>query len=101
MTPAQEARESRSVLERHVQTIIGAVVVGLLGWVGITLQDMTASVARLEEKVAGLERQLMHLQSQTADRYTRQDAVRDLTVMRKILDDHAERLKDLEKRAWK
>jgi len=90
--------EQKSSLERHVQSLIGVLVVGLLGWVGLTLQTMTESVARLEEKVAGLERQLDFLQGQTRDRYTRGDATRDFDVMRKVLDDHADRIKTLEKR---
>lgn len=86
-----------STLERHAQTLIGLVVAALLGWVGMTVQDLTTTVARMEEKIVSLERQIDILQANTRDRYTKQDASRDLGVVQKMLDDHAERIRRLER----
>lgn len=92
-----ETAAQRTALERHAQTLIGIIIAGVLGWVGLTVQSLTTTVARMEEKIAGLERQIDILQSSTRDRYTRQDAARDLDLVRKVLDDHGERIKQLER----
>lgn len=105
MTEGRRAEDRRpvstggSALERHAQTIIGVVVAGLLGWVGVTVQDLTTTVARMEEKIIGLNRQIEILQSQTRDRYTKQDAERDLGIVRQTLEDHGDRIKQLERQS--
>jgi len=38
----------RGVMERHVQTILTAVVAALLGWVGVSLLDLRDRTTRLE-----------------------------------------------------
>lgn len=104
MTEGRREEDRRSgasggtALERHAQTLIGIVVASLLGWVGVTVQDLTTTVARMEEKIVSLERQIDILQSNTRDRYTKQDASRDFGVFQKILDDHAERIRRLERK---
>lgn len=45
-------------LERHIQTGIAAVLVGLVGWIGISITGMAEGQARLEEKVVVLQRDL-------------------------------------------
>lgn len=38
-------------IERHIQTVISLLAVGLLGWVGVTLNGLQQSVTRLEEQI--------------------------------------------------
>jgi hypothetical protein len=72
-------------------------VVGLLAWFGSTLQDQTVSMARLEQRVAGLERVIEVLQDGTDDRYTRADFERDRETIMRFIDDHGRRLDRLER----
>jgi hypothetical protein len=41
--------------ERHLQTIIVVIIVSLLGWVGITVQQTQVAVAQLTVEVAYLK----------------------------------------------
>ena len=45
-TPSQAQRSS---VERHAQTLIGAVMLGLVSWVGYTVTNLNAQFARLDE----------------------------------------------------
>jgi len=49
---------TRNTLERHIQTGIAAVLVGLVGWIGITITGMTEAQARLEERVSSMQRDI-------------------------------------------
>ena len=48
--------EHRPAFERHIQTGIAAVLVGLVGWIGMSITDMAGTQARLEERIATLQR---------------------------------------------
>lgn len=41
-------------MERHIQTILTAVVTAILLWVGVSVTQTRESVARLDERVAAL-----------------------------------------------
>lgn len=51
-------REQRNGLERHAQTIVGAVVLALVLWVGKTLNEQNLSIAVLNERVVSMQQQL-------------------------------------------
>jgi hypothetical protein len=95
MTTETEDNKS-TVFERHAQTVLGAVVVAILGWSGFTLNNLSVSVAQLTERVSAIQGNMTILQSQTTDRYTRQDAVRDLGAVQRSLEDHTSRIRALE-----
>lgn len=48
----------RPALERHLQTGIAAVLIGLVGWIGVSITGMSESVARLEVKQEVMQRDL-------------------------------------------
>lgn len=45
---------SKPIMERHVQTLLLAVVAGLIGWQGITTLKLSESSARQDERVTHL-----------------------------------------------
>ena len=71
--------------ERHGQTILAAIVLLLLGWVGLTVQDnatgnavMTTQLGDLKTKVTELEKTIT---VDVADRYKVRDAERDFRAV--------------------
>lgn len=50
-----------SVFERHAQTALTVLVVGLLAWVGVTTQTTAIDVAKLTVKVEQLEQEIRDL----------------------------------------
>jgi hypothetical protein len=46
-------------VERHLQTLIVIIIVGLLGWVGTTVQSTEVAVARLTVEVEFLKKETL------------------------------------------
>jgi hypothetical protein len=46
-------------VERHLQTLIVIIIVGLLGWVGTTVQSTEVAVARLTVEVEFLKKEIL------------------------------------------
>lgn len=84
-TPSQAQRSS---VERHAQTLIGAVMLGLVSWVGYTVTNLNAQFARLDERMAGLERQIDKLEGLADDRYTRREAERSFEALNFRIDEN-------------
>jgi hypothetical protein len=81
--PAEDHMKERAVpMERHIQTLIGAVLIGLVFWMGTTLNNTSTGMAVLDERVATLTGEVTALRTQVAngidDRYRKTDASRDL-----------------------
>lgn len=95
-------RERAVPIERHAQTIMGAVLVGLVFWVGSTLNTAQTQMAVLEERVVTLTSEVTSLRNQVAsgidDRYRRADAQRDFGRVWNHLASVDEQLDELERR---
>lgn len=57
----EETEKQGSKLEQHAQTIIGAIIIALILWAGVTLNDLTSSQAVTQEKVSTLSKDLEKL----------------------------------------
>lgn len=93
-------KENKSIFERHLQTGISTLLVGLILWVGTSVTNSREAVARLEEKFIAVESQLSDLKSQVKlgvqDRYFRAEAVKDFTNINSRVDKIERRVHDLE-----
>lgn len=49
------------MIEKHAPTILTAVVIGLLSWVGVTVQSLSVESARLGVAMSNLEKQVIEL----------------------------------------
>lgn len=56
MTTEQE--QSKINVERHLQTLIVIIIVGLLGWVGTTVQSTEVAVAKLTVELEFLKEEM-------------------------------------------
>lgn len=79
----------RSAFERHTQTVMVAVVIGLLTWVGKTVSDQTVALAKLQVSVSNLE-------SNSRDSYSKSDAREVHARFQQELDGLANRVREIE-----
>jgi hypothetical protein len=93
-------------MEKRVPTVIGGAVpaiavtapaiLGLLGWLFIAVQDLTVVVARQDENIDHLARQVS---AGVDDRYRARDAERDFKARDERIADMERRLDHME-RVW-
>lgn len=86
---ADEAPMQRSVFERHVQSFILALLVGLTLWVGNTLIGLSKSTISTEIKVDALTEKMRAT-------YTASDAARDMRDVSRDMGEVRKRLDELE-----
>jgi len=84
-------------LERHFQTGIQLIIMGLLAWNFTTVQQLSITIARQDEKIGGLTSTLTLLASVSADRYREKDAERDFALRDRAILAMDDRIQDLEK----
>ena len=53
-----EHKNAHKTLERHLQTLIVIIIVGLLGWVGTTVQETQVAVAKLTVELQFVKNEL-------------------------------------------
>lgn len=51
-------QQPKPSFERHLQTGIAAVLVGLVGWIGLSITSMAETQARLDERVHTMQRDI-------------------------------------------
>lgn len=83
----------RPLWERHLQTVFGAVAIGLLFWIFSEVQTSTVSIALLSQQVVVLTERIDTL---TEGQYTSVDAARDFAMRDRELDRLGARIERLE-----
>jgi len=91
------AERDQRGLERHFQTGIQLIIMGLLAWNFTTVQELSVTIARQDEKISGLTSTITLLASVSADRYREKDADRDFALRDRAILAMDERLQDVEK----
>jgi len=88
--------ERPSILEQHAQTLIMVIVIGLLGWVGMTLNTLQTNVAQMTAKIESLQSEVQYLRTLNDDRYSAKQAERDWAQARREMELIKDRLRILE-----
>lgn len=95
-------RARQTTLERHAQTIFGALALAAMLWVGATLIDLSKEQVRTGEQLTQMRMLITALQTQLAqatnDRYTNAEARQTVSGIEVRLADHEKRLDRLERR---
>lgn len=67
-------KETTVTFERHLQTGLAVVLIGFVGWVGVTVNSNATLTARLDERMASVTREVSGLRDQIRqqglDRFT-------------------------------
>lgn len=56
-------KEQKSGMERHAQTVLAAVTIGLIGWVGMSVTEGSNALAKMEVVTAQLQEDVRELKS--------------------------------------
>jgi|GEM_PF-5875960 len=88
--------ERPSLLEQHAQTLIMVIVIGLLGWVGMTLNTLQTNVAQMTAKIESLQSEVQYLRTLNDDRYSAKQAERDWAQNRREMEQIRDRIRILE-----
>lgn len=99
-------RDRRPALERHIQTLLLCVVMGLISWFGLKLTTVSdqqiATTVALEntvDSVKSMNKDLADLRNQLREFYLRSEAERTNNDIYNYLRRHDERLIKLERQA--
>lgn len=70
----QEVEMKNSIIERHAQTVLTAIVAGLIGWVGITVSAQERNVAVMSVQIDTLTKDMDELKVFARQpRFTKED----------------------------
>jgi len=72
-----------SITERHIQTIVGAILVTLILWVGVTVTSNKESIAVLQVQVQTLQGAI---NTASLDYYSKSEAEKDLRILSNRID---------------
>lgn len=61
------ALRSKPIIERHIQTLLLAIVAGLIGWQGMTTLKLSESSARQDERIVNLTHQVSEIHRELRD----------------------------------
>lgn len=61
----ERRQRSESGWERHIQSVLGAILVALIWWVGSSVQSQSIAIAQLQVTVSATSAQVVTLVSQT------------------------------------
>ena len=75
MTEEERHLHDRVSMERHLQTVIVVIIVGLLGWVGTTVQATQVAVAQLSIEIEYMKVEVQKPTKRFADIEARLDVV--------------------------
>lgn len=67
MKEQQQQQQPRSIMEKHIQTILVSLVTLLVGWVGFSVNDQGKQIVLLTERVSALQIQIQNNPGVTKD----------------------------------
>ena len=87
-------------MERHIQTVLAAMMIGLIAWVGISVTSSRETIAGLKVTTSQLEKTVSDMKTEVRqavyNNYTDVDAQRDKTEIKREIHDVKNRLNNLE-----
>ena len=89
--------DDRPVWERHLQSIMIAMILMVLGWMGAQIVGQIKLQTEMNKDITFLTSQVAELKEGTKSRYTSEDAARDFRIRDAQILDLQERLRDREK----
>jgi len=87
-----------SVLERHFQSAIQIALVAICGWVALTTHNTAVSLKGIQRDMTYMQGEIDKLRNDKGERYTKSDALRDMTTINNQFDVHNAEINDLSER---
>lgn len=90
--------ENADGMTKQVKMVVNFAVIGLLGWVAITVQESTKEIAVLQTMVVNLQNQVSETKSSMSNRYTSYDAEKDFRARDSQINHNTNEIEMLNKR---
>lgn len=91
-----------SRMERHFQSIIATLLLGIAGWIAITTTETSKGQAAIAEQIGAARSELARLSSEvrsiTERAYLKEDARREFDRVDRILSEVDSRIREIEAR---
>ena len=88
--------EKLTTLERHVSTIIGAMILAIIVWVGSTVANNKEGIAVFGERLATLMKVVEEIHIKLNNQYSKSDALKFENIMERRVDSIERRILILE-----
>lgn len=63
-----DSPEVSRTMERHIQTVLAAILIGLVGWVGLTVTGNREQISRVEERLTFMNDTIKDLKAEISRR---------------------------------
>lgn len=93
---SEDSARQTTPWERHIQSILTAIVIGLLGWLGFSVTETNQSIAGIQQQLTDFNRRLERTELSVVDRYTASQADRDLLRIEASIERNSLRIRDME-----
>jgi len=90
--------DTRFGFERHIRGATAVIMVGLIGWVGKTVNDLQTGVAAMQVDIRNLGERVAELRVGEPDLYRRSDAARDMQHLLTRISEFVESVRDVRHR---
>ena len=84
--------------ERHAQTIIGAILIGLVAWTGLSVTKTLEATARMDERILNLGGQINEIKNAMTVWYSKSEAENEFKRVYKDIDELKGRVKNIERK---
>lgn len=88
------------MLERHIQTVLAAMMIGLIAWVGVSVTSSRETIAALKVTTTALEKTVYDMKTEIRqavyNNYTDTDATRDKADIKRQIHEVTSRVQHLE-----
>lgn len=98
MSDEPSMRDRRPTLERHIQTILTALVIAAITWVGVSITAMREQAAALNERVVYLTQAVDRMEQRLAGSLSAPELQRAFEIRDQRIDDHETRLRVIERK---
>lgn len=90
--------ETKGLLEKHTQTVIMFVILGLVGWVGLSIINLQNQQQKLMVQYENILTQITDLKSNFRNSYSRSEALNDGKVLLDKSNNNRQQLLKLQER---
>lgn len=97
MNATEDQPEGKIPWERHLQSVIGALMVAMMLWVGTSIQSQSVAIAKLQVQVGEEQTQIASLLTQEAQGVSGAAEAADVQRLQGQIDGLATRTRGLER----
>jgi len=94
----------KNLIDKHILTGVSLILIAVVGWVGLSVTESRESIVALQTETRNVitivDELKLEVRIERADRYTKTDSVRDLSVISDRITGLTRRVENLEKKLY-